>query len=290
MEDPLVSLIIPVKNEGDHIKNTIESAIKVNTTYPFEIIVVDDGSTDKCCDFISSAGLEQIKLINSKGIGAARARNMGALYARGSFLIFCDAHLFFEDDWIECLIDPLQKGIADGTTPGIANVDNPLYPGFGQSLNESLEVQWHLNKKDSFPTAILPGGCFAISRKVFNEIGGFDSEFRVWGYEDVEISIKMWLFGYTCYVKPTVKILHVFRNSHPYKVNWDDFNFNLMRMAYNHFSEDRIDKCRRLIKFSDPAKIESEVLKTNVLKQRDFYFKRRKYDDHWFMNKFNIRF
>lgn len=287
---PLVSLVIPVKNEGCNIKNTIESALRVKTVYPFEIIVVDDGSTDNGCDFIPGFASSQIKLITSKGIGAAGARNLGAQHARGDYLIFCDAHLFFEDDWIDGLVAPIQKGLADGTTPGIANADYPISTGFGQSLNEALEVKWQLNKETLSPTAILPGGCLAISKKVFTDIGGFDSEFRVWGYEDVEFSIKMWLFGYRCFVQPSVKVLHVFRRAHPYKVNWDDFYFNMMRMAYSHFSEDRIAKCRVLIKHSNPEIIESEVLKTNVIKQREIYFNQRKYDDSWYMRIFGINY
>lgn len=287
---PFVSLVIPVKNEGCHIKNTIESALWVKTAYPFEIIVVDDASTDNCCDFIPDLGKSQVKLITTKGIGAAGARNLGARHARGAYLIFCDAHLFFEDHWIDGLIAPIQKGVADGTTPGIANAHFPISPGFGQSLNEALEVKWLFHKETLFPTPILPGGCFAISKQVFTDIGGFDSEFRVWGYEDVEFSIKMWLFGYSCYVQPVVKILHVFRSVHPYKVNWEDIYFNMMRMAFSHFSENRIAKCKGLIKQSNPEIIESEVLKTNVLKQREMYIKRRKYDDSWYMSKFGINF
>jgi hypothetical protein len=61
-------------------------------------------------------------------------------------------------------------------------------------------------------------------------------------------------------------------------------------MAFSHFSEERIEKCKRLIKHSDANIIESEVLKTNVLKQRELYFNRRKYNDSWFMNTFDIQF
>ncbi|NRD76724.1 glycosyltransferase [Bacillus sp. BRMEA1] len=287
---PVVSLVIPAKNEGRNVKNTIKSALKVKTSFPFEIIVVDDGSTDKCCDFISSLGINQIKRIQTNGVGAAQARNIGANAAKGTYLIFCDAHLFFEDDWIEGLLEPIQQGIADAVTPGIANVDSPQYPGLGQTLNASLETQWHLNKSELFPTAILPGGCLAISKEVFADIGGFDRYFKVWGYEDIELSIKMWLFGYTCFVQPAVKILHVFRSVHPYNINWDDFYFNMLRMAYSHFSEDRINKCKAAITNSNPEAIESEVLNTNVLAQREQYFQRRKYDDDWFMKKFEIPF
>lgn len=288
---PLVSLIIPVKNEGKHIENTIHSALQVKTNYPFEMIVVDDGSTDGCCEFIPSyAATEQVKLIRSKEVGAARARNMGAEHSTGEYLIFCDAHVFFEDFWVERLLQPIEDGLADGTTPGIANTILPSCAGYGQTLNEHLGVVWHGEKSTLFPTSVLPAGCYAVSRKVFFDIGGFDSGFQVWGHEDVEISIKMWLFGYTCYVQPAVKILHVFRNSHPYQVNWEHIYFNMLRMAYSHFKEERIEKCRKLIKYCDPSQIEASVLANGVLEQRNKYLARRKYDDDWYMKKFNIPF
>lgn len=288
---PLVSLIIPVKNEGIHIWNTIQSAFKVKTDYPFEIIVVNDGSTDGCCDFLPLyVNSNILKVVNSKGIGAARARNMGAINSLGEYLIFCDAHVFFEDFWIDGLLEPIRGGLVDSTTPGIADTILPNYIGYGQTLNEHLEIEWHVHKTTFSPIAVLPGGCFAISRKVFFNIGGFDSGFWVWGHEDVEFSIKMWLFGYTCYVQPTVKILHVFRKSPPYHVDWKHTFFNMLRMAYSHFKEERIEKCRNLIKNCDPSKIEESVLASGVLTQRKKYFDRRQYDDDWFMKKFIIPF
>lgn len=288
---PMVSLVIPAKNEGSHIQNTIKSAFQVKTNYPFEIVVVDDASNDGCCDFLTSVeDLPQLKLIRSKGVGVARARNIGARNSLGQYLIFCDAHVFFEDFWMEGLIQPILNGLADGTTPGIADTTMPNIPGYGQTLNENLEVVWHLDKITLSPTAILPGGCFAISRDVFFDIGGFDSSFQVWGLEDIDISIKMWLFGYTCYAQPAVKILHVFRKSAPYQLSFENVHFNMLRMAYSHFNEERIDKCRKKIPYHNLSQIQASVLASGVLGQRAWYFSHRKHDDDWYMKKFSIPF
>ncbi|MEB2280057.1 hypothetical protein LAV73_08585 [Lysinibacillus xylanilyticus] len=144
----------------------------------------------------------------------------------------------------------------------------------------NLGVVWHLNKKGIFPTAILSGGCCAISKPVFKNIGRFDKGFRVWRLEDVEISMKMWLFGYTCYIQSKVKILHVFREQTPYPVSHEHVYFNMLRMAYNHFKEARIEQCRKLICIIERIlRIESAVLATGVLLQRKLYFARRKRDD-----------
>ena len=290
---PLISLIFPAKNEGDYVRSTIESALKVKTNYPIEIIVVDDGSIDGSCDFITSFQHDnntRIELIRTDGIGLARAKNLGAEYSKGEYMIFGDAHLIFEDFWIDLLIEPIRSKQADGTTPGIAPTTTPNVAGYGQTLNRELGIQWNARKESLFETAILPGGCFAVSRNVFFDIGGFDNSFKVWGYEDVDFSLKMWLFGYRCLAQPKVKVLHLFRQNFPYQVSWEDTYYNMLRMAYSHFNEGRIEKTKKLINNSETVYIEALVIQSGVLEQRTANFARRKYEDDWFMGKFAIPF
>lgn len=83
------------------------------------------------------------------------------------------------------------------------------------------------------------------SQRCLFDIGGFERGFRVWGREDEEISLKLWLFGYQCCVLPDIKVYHVFRSeTQPFPLTWDDINYNLLRMAYSHFNEERIEKCK----------------------------------------------
>lgn len=290
---PLVSIIIPCKNEGINVVNTINSAIKAKCKYPFEIVIIDDGSIDGCCDFVNKdEKFSQIRVVKTEGIGLAKAKNLGAVHTKGEYFIFCDAHLFFPDCWIDALIDPIRSGIADAVNPGIADHLNPANIGYGyRGWNENLEPKWNTEVTKLTPSAQLAGGCFAISKDCFFDIGGFDRGFRVWGREDEEISIKMWLFGYKCYIQPNTTVLHVFRANHaPFKLTWDDINYNTLRMAYSHFNEDRIEKCRKLIQYSDLASLEAQVLQSGVLEQRKTYFSRRIHDDSWYMKQFKIPF
>lgn len=288
----LISLVIPAKNEGENVRNTIQSAFQVKTDYSFEIIVVDDNSIDGCCDFLTAPGApERTRLVRTPGMGAAMARNVGAEYANGDVLIFCDAHLFFEDYWIDKLMEPIRSEIADAINPGICDVKNPSVVGCGYHWNEFLEPKWNTGQTELFASPHLAGGCLAVTREAFTEIGGFERGFRVWGREDEEISLKLWLFGFKCYVLPDVKISHVFRPTQaPFFLSWNDLNYNLMRMAYSHFKEERIEKCKALIKYSDPDDIVRQVLENGVLEQRSRYFARRTYTDDWFMERFQIPF
>mgnify|MGYP001307964960 CR=1 FL=1 len=294
----LVSLIFPVKNEGSHVKNTLDSLQRTKTNVNYEVVVVDDASEDGCCDFLADHEYPfPITAFRTKGIGASKARNAGAEQAKGSYFIFCDAHLFFEDHWIEKLIDPIEKGIADAVSPGIAPHDKPNTVGYGYRLDlDKFKAVFNgksVLPKDlrPFETAGLPGGCLAITKRVFDDIGGFDKGFLSWGHEDFEISLKLWLFGYKCYIQPKVKILHVFRKAFPYQVSVVKTDYNMMRMAYSHFSEERIEKCKKYIRVPEKTEgIIERVIKYGGLEQREQYFSRRKYDDDWYFKRFHIDF
>lgn len=286
----LVSIIIPVKNEGINIKNTLDSLKEAKTKYSFEVVVVDDNSTDGCCDFLSQC--EDIKLVKADGVGVAMARNIGAEHSSGEYVIFCDAHLFFEDNWIDRLLEPIEAGLADATNPGIVNASNLKAVGYGYTWNDKLEARWNGPKREMFESALIAAGCLAMRKTVFDDIEGFERGFRIWGRSDDEISLKLWLFGYKCAVLPKIRIKHIFRKGGevPFTFSWNDVNYNLMRMAYSHFNEKRIEKSKKLIKHSTPEKVINEVLQSDVLKQRERYLKKRKYDDDWYMDKFDIDF
>ncbi|MBD1378983.1 glycosyltransferase family 2 protein [Metabacillus arenae] len=286
-----VSIIFPAKNEGQNVKTTLDSLFTARSKTPFDVIVVDDGSTDGCCDFLSDYMMkDKVTLIRTKGVGPSKARNLGAENSAADYLIFCDAHLLFEDLWIERLMEPLVSGKANAVTPGIAPIEDPTNVGYGMTLSPSLKVVWNRKKHTIFETAILPGGCCIIPKKIFNDVGGFETGFATWGHEDVEISIKLWLFGYRCVVQPSVKILHLFRKAHPYQVNQEDIDYNFIRMAYLHFGYERIQKTRTLLAHRHADKIERRVLQDGAQFKRTAYFKKRKFSDDWFFKKFKISF
>jgi glycosyltransferase involved in cell wall biosynthesis len=288
---PKVSIIIPVKNEGINVKNTCDSLFKVKTNIDFETIIIDDASDDSCCDFLQTYPHKgRIRRIDTQGIGPANARNLGAQEASHDYLIFCDAHLTFENFWIDRMLFYLLAGHSDVVCPAIASMTDPHIVGYGQSLSENLKVKWNMRRKGLFETAIVPGGCFIIPKKVFEDVGGFETGFTSWGHEDVELSIKLWLFGYRCHCEPNVKILHLFRTSHPYKVNFDDINYNQLRMAYLHFSEGRIQKLKEMMRHSSVRSIESKVLRDGARTKRSEYFSKRALEDDVYFKKFKINF
>ena len=102
------SVIIPVYNEEKSIGNCLISLAK--QTVKTEILVVDDGSTDATVSKITGC-----VLLKQKHRGPGAARNLGASKARGDILVFVDADMEFEPDFIEKLIAPIEKGKTIGT-------------------------------------------------------------------------------------------------------------------------------------------------------------------------------
>lgn len=289
------SIIIPCKNEGDNVQMTVDSILAADPHNNYEIIVVDDNSQDNCCSFLlESHRYQKVRCLSTPGLGAAQARNYGAGAARGEYLIFCDAHITVPADWPHSLLSTFSRyPAADAVAPAIGSLAHPAAAGYGQTWDNSLEIVWLPAPSGGKPTTVplLPGGCLSVRAETFRQVGGFDSGFQVWGCEDAEISLKMWLFGYNLYVNPSVKILHLFRQKHPYPVTIKHLHYNMLRMAYSHFNDNRISKVTELIKSSNLLKrITKQVLRDGVMEQRNALFAKRKFDDDWFMERFGIDF
>lgn len=112
----MISVIIPTYNEKDVLEQCIES-LGAQTNSNFEIIVVDDGSTDGTLAILEnlSKTLRNFKFIKQAHKGAGAARNNGAKTAKGSILVFVDADMTFDPDFLTKLTEPIEKGKVKGT-------------------------------------------------------------------------------------------------------------------------------------------------------------------------------
>lgn len=104
-----VSIIIPTYNEEDVILKCLESLQK-QSYKDFEIIIVDDGSTDQTVELVKS-----FNVIHGSHQGAGAARNLGAKSAKGEILVFVDADMTFEHNFLKQLIKPIVTGNSNGT-------------------------------------------------------------------------------------------------------------------------------------------------------------------------------
>lgn len=111
-----ISVIIPTYNEKTSLEECIES-LGVQSYSDFEIIVVDDGSTDGTLKILENLAkaLPNFKYVRQPHRGAGAARNLGAKQAKGEILVFVDADMTFEENFLESLVHPIISKESKGT-------------------------------------------------------------------------------------------------------------------------------------------------------------------------------
>jgi len=117
----VISVVIPVYNEEKYLPICL-SSLQQQTYSPLEIIVVDDGSTDKS---IQIAKRYQVKMYKQKHQGPGAARNVGVAKSSGSIIVFADADMRYDKKYVEKLTQPIREGKTIGTFNKEEYVANP---------------------------------------------------------------------------------------------------------------------------------------------------------------------
>ena len=285
-----ISVILPASNESVMLQRTVEQFV---ATLPAnsEVIVVDNGSTDGCADFLDERPLENVHLIRSiEQLGVAGARNRGFDQARGEIVVFADAHLDLPERWWEPIAATLQRPEVGVVGAAIGVMGRPQHsPACGQRIAEaSLRVQWlPYQGNDPYPVPTLGGGFMAMRHDTLKRAGAFDVGMPQWGSEDLEICVRYWLLGYEAWVAPSVIVAHYFRKSNPYKVEWGAVTHNLLRVALLHFSQERMARVIAALKNkSNFATAMAYAATSDVWEKRAEFAARRLRDDDWYFEKF----
>jgi glycosyltransferase involved in cell wall biosynthesis len=284
-----LSVIVVSLNEGESLRRTVDN-LRDTLPQQSEIIVVDDGSTDRSSGFLSE-GYDGVTLLRPEGrLGAIAARNLGASQAKGDVLVFSDAHVVAPPGWVDPLVDVLARPEVGAAAPAISTMRPAVEAtGYGQKWQDaSLTVAW-LGQKSSapYPVPLLGAGFLALRRDVFTEIGGFDSGLVLWGAEDSELSMRLWMYGYECWVVPGVDVQHAFRTKFPYEIKWEPVLHNRLRLASIHFGPRRLLRVVERLKQYDEfaaasARLLAGDLGSRVAKMRQV----RQRDDDWFFRRF----
>ena len=180
------SVIVPAYN-ARHTIGACLGALAEQTVpgAAFEVIVVDDGSTDATAEV---AARHPVRVITQAHAGPATARNLGARAARGRYLLFTDADCIPTHDWVEQIARPLEadEGVA-GVKGTYRTRQTSLIARFSQvEFEEKYALLSRVRDIDFIDT-----GSAAFRRDAFWEIGGFDTSFRAASNEDTQLSFSL---------------------------------------------------------------------------------------------------
>ncbi len=301
------SIVIASRNEGKMLKQTVESIRCAQTRIPYEVIVVDDGSDDGSFDWIGEED-DDVRQTYTSGMGLVPARSKGVELATGDMLVFCDAHIEVESFWLDEFVRVMGEFHADAVTPVFRDMiqDNPHHrhthlmdavrsevwdrAKCGRTFRQLGETAWMSVLESPFETPVLPGACFAVRAEAFQKVGGYEKAFRGYGGEEEEMSLKLWLNGYTLYATPHTCIRHQFRRLPPYRIETSDFLHNKLYTALCHYNDVRAGKLFRELAHHPLAQMAYDEVFTpeNVEQVRIPRFAGRKYDDDWFFEHFNL--
>ncbi|MDW3646848.1 MAG: glycosyltransferase [Bacteroidia bacterium] len=288
------SIVIPTRDEGKMLHMTVDSILS-NTDYPagFEIIIVDDGSTDGSCDRYE-ADERHISLIRTKNQGVAKARNLGAKHAKGEYLLFLDAHCKVSSNWLDRFATSLNRREVAVVGPTFTKLDATEPKGCGMMWvnDKAMRFTWFtpIDADEPYKMALTPGGCQAFRKDTFFNIGQYDDGFESWGSEDLEICLRSWVLGYSVLVDPKITIQHYFRQSRSFEVLQEDVVYNFLRLINFHFSKKRIDKIMEtLASYPHLKKVMDRIQKSDVFEMRKALNQVRVRDDDWFFQSFQLQ-
>ena len=190
-----ISVVIPTYNRLPILQKSLFALEKQeftdNKISDYEIVVVDDGSTDETIAWLTKnkAQLPHVKLFEQDHQGAAAARNMGVENAQGDTIVFIDSDLVVTESFLQCHADALVNGERElksdrlFTYGAVINTNN-----FEKPTSEPYKLT-------DFSAAYFATGNVAIARKWLEEAGLFDLGFQLYGWEDLELGVRLKKLG-----------------------------------------------------------------------------------------------
>jgi hypothetical protein len=186
-----ISVVIPTYNRLPILQKclgALETQVFTdNKITDYEVVVVDDGSSDRTLVWLAEnrANLPHVKVIEQDHQGAAAARNLGVVNAVGDTIVFIDSDLVVTETFLQCHADALVAG------KQALKSDRLFTYGAVINTNNFAEPTSEPYKITDFSAAYFATGNVAISRHWLEAAGLFDTGFQLYGWEDLELGVRL---------------------------------------------------------------------------------------------------
>lgn len=193
------SIIIPTYNQKGLLRGCIDSIVR-HTEPSYEIIVVDNGSTDGTADYLGSLGGAVRYRVLERNLGFAGACNIGLMMAKGRTLMLLNNDTLVTERWLDnllaCLgsspdiglVGPVTNFISGEQQIAVPYTDVHDLPAFAADFNRLNPSRWQETER-------LVGFCVLMRRELFLEVGYLDEGFELGNFEDDDFNVRVRLLG-----------------------------------------------------------------------------------------------
>ncbi|MEW6618877.1 MAG: glycosyltransferase family 2 protein [bacterium] len=223
-----ISIVIPVYNGEKTIGRCLDSIFSSNIKVPFEVIIVDDGSTDNTAGVVQEFACRYLRIEKS---GVAAARNFGIKEAKGDIIFFFDADVILKKDTLEKFLRHFEEDTDAYIIQGRWDRKSPISTFSSEFflLKYTYNFAGLFKDKRRIEAANLETGCLGIRKEVFNYFKGFNEGYKFSGGEEHELGIRL-LARYKIFYYPDIFVEHGFGNILPAlkKIYRRTINFSIL--------------------------------------------------------------
>ncbi len=211
-----VSVVIPLYNKVEYTQQCLESLEQNTPSGKYEVVLVDNASTDGTGEFLNCLEGDVIIVRNEKNEGFVRACNMGARASSGKYVLFLNNDTVVMPGWLDALLAVMEKDPqVGGVGAKLVYPDGRLQEAGGIIFNDASG--WNFGKfddpaKDSYNRLVevdyCSGACLLVRRDLFEQLDGFDVRYVPAYYEDVDLCFGIRKLGYKVMFCPDSVIVH----------------------------------------------------------------------------------
>jgi len=301
-DTPVISVVIPVRNEGNRLTSAIASIVGGRSCkFPLQIVLVDDCSSDDCCrgfaeiyswpkDYVR---IDVVCLPRWSGIPFAR--NAGAAASVGSVLFITDANVVFPRNWDR----PIRERTSENRVlcATIGDIDS-TFRGYGCTLMiPSMGVSWIRDpRQHGGHVPVAPCAGTILSSELFRKSGGYDTAMPVYGAAEPEFSVRLWLLGADIVALPDLVLKHRFKPAHERQPFLDAIGriqfCNYLRFGMLYLDHPRLTQMLRHYQHQSPsffADALPRIVAGDVWHRRELLEKRLPLRFKSFVERFSLR-
>jgi GT2 family glycosyltransferase len=217
---PELSVILVNYNDCLHLKDCLSSLTDTVKDISFEVIVIDNQSSDGSPEWIREHNPHVRLTVNSENLGFAKANNQGIKESRGQYILFLNTDTILKPQAVAMLLEELKSNRTIGAVgPALLCGEQAIQVSFGEKVSFLREIfqKLVLNPYYRFrlkrgmkkrPVGWLSAACLLTRKDILEEVGRFDEKFFLY-FEDIDLCVRIGEKGYVLEYLPQSRVFHL---------------------------------------------------------------------------------